>query len=419
MIQKTIGIIFFVLWVTVAYGGSPCSESFSPSPSSPPKIIIESIKTNDTKTFAEIMTERNLDPDIKDSQGDALIHIAVFYNRPLIIQQILGQFKGNIDIQDENGNTALHLAVQDNHDFLIGQLAFLGARVLKNNQGKTPQDIAHQTKNESAIKLFNNEFVSYISENTAKPKQRVSVVEDEPDQNGNYPLHSIVAYTLEAGYTQKALLAALALVLDHHYVNRQNADGISPLMLASQDKKLKKLAFLLKGAGGDSLAQDNLGYTPLHFAVLSNAKSIVHYFIQKALENRREEEHLRNIQTLEGDTPIALAIKNKAWGVALILTMNLTHISEKSMNIADSSGNTPLHLLLKIPPKNFMEAIWIKNLIHILLMEGANIHAKNQNGETPFDIVYKYRPTNKPWYNRIMFHNIQKTFTEMQESTKI
>jgi len=98
--------------------------------------------------IAEVLKKRySLLNEVNNNKESPLI-IAVKLNKKDVVKYLISQPKINLDQQDINGNTAIHYSVLDRNTDFTNILALKGANInLKNNDNKSPLDIAYDMKN--------------------------------------------------------------------------------------------------------------------------------------------------------------------------------------------------------------------------------------------------------------------------------
>lgn len=136
-------------------------------------------------------------------------------------------------------------------------------------------------------------------------------------------------------------------------------------------------------SGADIHAQDCLGNTPLHYAIIEDEDDQI--FFDKEVA-KFLIDHGANIEAKnqQGLTPLHLAACNsKEKGIIFLLDLG-ANINAQTMSAPEYTphdfGNTPLHFAV--------EEGSIK-IIEILLARGANLYARNHEGQEPIDCAYE------------------------------
>ena len=216
--------------------------------------------------------------------------------------------------------------------------------------------------------------------------------------NGSTPLH------MAAQFGHKAIVELLInKVAD---VNAKGELGETPLHSAAADGE-KEIVELLIVAGADVNVRDKEGYNSLHRATYERHKNIVELLIAKGTDV--------NAKTNQGETPLDMAVYmagvsgdnnkiadllRKHGGKTIHLQYNSLHEAAEAggieevkklldlgrdinlMDGTDKTGNvyhwTPLHFAAKEDHKEVAE---------LLVAKGADVHIKDDEGNTPFDVA--------------------------------
>lgn len=100
--------------------------------------IVEAVRDNDLKSFETLINEHK-DPNQKDSNGNAPLHIAIIKRHDVMVHILLNHPKIKINSSNKAGFTPLHLAVIQNKIDICEQLTRLGAKLnARTNAGYTP-----------------------------------------------------------------------------------------------------------------------------------------------------------------------------------------------------------------------------------------------------------------------------------------
>lgn len=208
------------------------------------------------------------------------VHLFVELNCPLNINSFLNN-GGDINLRNSNGDTLLHTAVEyDNIN--IAELFLENPNIDRealNEQGETA---LFYVKSEAMLDLL----ISYYFDTEVE------------NQNGYFPIH------LAASNDCSEVLVAL---ISRYKVsaNQKTRDGVTPLHLAAEKNHYATVDLLLQ-FGADVDAQTESGFTPLHFAARAG-----HRDIRTAdLLLGRYGNARYNIKTKEGKTALDLALEN-------------------------------------------------------------------------------------------------------------
>ncbi|MEQ8186621.1 MAG: ankyrin repeat domain-containing protein [Candidatus Eremiobacterota bacterium] len=167
-------------------------------------------------------------------------------------------------------------------------------------------------------------------------------------------------------------------------VDEINPDGYTPLNFAVK-KKNKKFIELFLSRGVNINKGDEYGKTPLHIASHDNSPEVAEFLIKKGAD----------VKAGDGGrwTPLHSASVNGSKYLAELLIKKGADV-----NAGDDHGETPLHLASRdisenlITFNNSMKRIkpdWqelypdYKGVMELLLSSGADINARNKDGETP------------------------------------
>ena len=155
------------------------------------------------------------------------------------------------------------------------------------------------------------------------------------------------------------------------YVNRDKKDEYdkTPLTFAIEYGHTNIVEFLLGGDAVNVNNKDNYGNTPLHYAVKYNRIEIVKMLIEH--DNIKVDK-----KNNAGKTPLGLALITYNQNIFDIL------ISKVDLTIVNSRKKTPLHIATKLgcSGHRHYEMLYF---IEKLLAQRANVHAQDEDGETP------------------------------------
>ena len=318
---------------------------------------------------------------------------------------LLIKYGADVNAKDKEGNTPLYLKRNSKH--IVKLLIENGADVnAKNNEGNTPLYFLKlsEHRNPSPKHIEDKENFDFYWNGSAKLLIDNGADVNARNNKGETPLF----------YSNHPEFAKL-LIKYGADVNARNNDSETPLFY------VKKLAFakLFIDNGADVNARNNDGNTPLHLN--RNYKSIVKLLIEKGVDV--------NARNNDGNTPLH-NYKRKfpfdfLWvGPARLLIKNGADVNAKNnkgetplfyarepefakllikkqanVNIQNKQKDTALHKLLSfyLDEKNKMWSANAKKyfewktkyfeLIKLLIENGANVNARNKEGNTPLFYV--------------------------------
>lgn len=184
------------------------------------------------------------------------------------------------------------------------------------------------------------------------------------------------------------------LVLEGCDINAANAEGATPLYIASKDGHLDVIKALIEKSANIDAANTS-GLTPLHIATRNGYLDVVNALIEKGaninateargitpLHMAAQNGHFDVVNALiekganinaaridNGVTPLHISVENGHFDVVKALIEKGANI-----NVAEDSGITPIHMAAQ---KGLLD------VVNALIEKGANINAAAANGVTP------------------------------------
>lgn len=370
------------------------------------------------------------DVNVRNSDGNTALYLAVLKNRQKLGELLLAKhgdiFATNnksqsplslalnagglimdwlvtsqtIKATDGSGNTALHYAAEWGLRSAISVLVQKGAALeAKNANGETPLF--------SAAKSDKAEVIDLLVSEGAKVNVR--------DNLGSTPLHQAVRW----GNLHTAT-KLLSLGID---VDSQNVSGKSPLSEAAIAGKFDLAQLLLK-AGADPNSSDTTGRTILMDSIRGRNENLVKLLLAYHANPQIQEINGRNAYheaAASGDKKIITLILNaggnplsrdKAGNTPFSLSLRegnevIKTVLGSDKTIADSDGNTPVHIITKsgCPTK----------LLTMLITNGYPFDTRNSDGYTPLGIAIENSNTE---YSRILLENGANPFTMIDKKGK-
>ncbi|MBN2435868.1 MAG: ankyrin repeat domain-containing protein [Spirochaetes bacterium] len=319
-----------------------------------------------------VILKRKANVDIADKSGNTPLHLAVKTQNYVAIDAILKK-KANVNLANKSGNTPLHLAVEMGSLNNVRKLLIYGADMhIKNNDGYAPYQIIFKNPNILNIADIMNEFRyskdgpdemllsdsdgitlpmiylktnKYFAANQFLLRRKKSEYKDlinKQDKNGKTILH----YFADSAFTQDIrfqsskvhlLEQMLEMGADPTIADRDGKTAIHYLAQNKSHSISSSLYELMIFYGASLNVQDNSGNLPLHYSMFSGNESIINFLIYMT----------------------------------------------KDVNTANNEGRTPLHELCR---SNINEELKIR-IAEELISKGANINAKDKNGNSPLHFM--------------------------------
>jgi len=309
-------------------------------------------------------------------EGLTPLHHAASKGRELAAEMLI-DWGANVNAPTLDGQTPLHLAAVNGHDGLVGRLLDHGAKVdLKAGSGNTALHLAAQKGHKA------------IARRLIARKADVNVL----GESGWSPLHFAASENRCA--VAKLLLASKAKV---------DCEGASALHVATVRNRRDMIEVLLEH-GADPNAKDRDGHTPLH------GELVVRYVSERQRQlhvvGRKPPVHQDVVRLLldKGADPNAAIgtsatvkdleerIRKTVSGVdAKVLAAMRPILAELVKKEATGSGDTPLHLEIRLRNGHLKIAQKLPNVMRLLLDKKADPNRKNRAGDTPLHLAAKLK----------------------------
>ena len=321
------------------------------------------VKYNNCELISILLSNISCDPNISNLEGDTPLHLAVQSNSSQCVALLLSSTSCDLNKGNSGGDTPLHIACQQGSVEIIDLLMSFEKLDLSsaNVQGTTPLQIVFQKKHFSLIvklleKICHRVQILKEAMDLAQKYDIGSLLHlactygctgiirlflsssyctveavNEPDMNGNTPLH--IATRINMSAIVKMLLAC-------HDVdpNAKNIGGVTALIVAcNNDGCFECVQILASSQRCDPNEQDNTGSTALRVAVRHNNCEVISILLSNSSCDP-------NISNIEGDIPLHLAVQNMSSKcVALLLAC-----SSCDPNVLNCAGDTPLHIACRM-----------------------------------------------------------------------
>jgi len=388
------------------------------------KIIFELIAIQKWETIEEILLSQNkIDPDIRDSAGNYLIHLLI-YNNQIKLLKLLLKLEPRLDILDPDGKQLCYLPIRYNQMEILKLL-------LEYNKINYGIDITNfRDANQIsplfyAIKFNSNESVKLLLDNGSRL--------DVTDKNKNTPLHSACLYGKEESV--KILSGYYPDMKLYLNISKQNS-----LHVAIISNNIKIIQTILHDENSNNishivLAQDENDRSPLMYAIEFQNINCIKEILK--ITNSEIINNLMELQDIEGNTHYHLAIKFK---INLDLFITPSILAARQINI---EGNTILHLLLLnnltdyFPDILKISSFLVQNndnstVLHLLMPQKwekyidiletkkLSIFLKNKNGLSPYDMLNEKKKelfintVVKSYYNQLINNPETEYITEWE-----
>ncbi|MFI3258138.1 MAG: ankyrin repeat domain-containing protein, partial [Spirochaetales bacterium] len=337
----------------------------------------------------------------RDSFGNTPLYIAVERNTDLEQIQFLVSMGADVNARNKSGHSALYIAVENNNravgEYLLANNAdvfssddnqssplslalskggfvqewFLTSQVIQSSDGlgDTPLHYAAKRELNNAIFALLERGANPNAQNTngenplfhAAKANSIDTVrllsENGTNQNARDYLGSTVLHTCVQWDSQDVAVYLIENGID---INAQNLSGKTALHQAARTGRFDMVNLLLR-AGANIHAADSMGRTPLMDAIAAENITIVSLLIDngasisipemygrnayhEAVETANIEliEILRNAggnalgRDTNGQTPLSLVLNTNSELIFAVLGNDI--------HLADSDGNTPLHI---------------------------------------------------------------------------
>lgn len=276
--------------------------------------------------------------------------------------------KGESVEQNQDGNTMLHLASQNGFHSTANLLLHYGIDISpKNNDGKTPLDIAIETKDaemkqllKTNLNLFKHAKAGCLPGviKACLAGASVNATQSIEMRRNFTPLHMAALGSRNNTAVVKFLIDTGALV------NVKTSDNNIPLHYAAL-RGYRAITKLLLKAGELVNTKNTSGNTPLFLAASNGHQAVVTLLL--------EAKALVNVQTNYRQTPLhGAATEGRETVVPLLLAAGAL------VNEQDLAGNTPLHLAA---------ASGNQTVVQQLLGAGADRTLVNNEGKTPLIVA--------------------------------
>eukprot|EP00071_Canis_lupus_P037195 XP_022270752.1 ankyrin repeat domain-containing protein 26-like isoform X3 [Canis lupus familiaris] len=280
----------------------------------------------------DMFGEKSLHSLVKDGLTPLLV--AVNEKKEKMVAFLLEE--ANINAVDYTNRSCLHLACANGHEDMVKLLVDRKCQL-------NLRDVENTTALLKAVQSQDEACVDILLKHGANP--------DLKDIKGNTALH-YAALGDNVTIAQKLLLKKVNMEI-------RNKDGLTPLLLAINEKKEKMVAFLVEKANINAV--DYAKRTALHLACAIGREDMVKLLVDRHCQ----------LNLCDGEDRTALVKAIQCQEEACV-TLLLEHGADPK--VKDNKGNTALH---------YAAHEGIVSIAEKLLLQNANIEAKNTDGLTP------------------------------------
>jgi ankyrin repeat protein len=319
--------------------------------------ILEQFQVNEDKAA---ISEANVPPvDINQtdstSHNETALHQAIYHASDQNSIKTLIVNEANVNVKAENNVTLLHIAVQKEKREIVELLLDKGAHLEEatTNLQRRPIHIAAETGNPAIMQLLIDKGadIMALAYRDATPLHIAAT-------SGNI---EVVKILHQAGAD----------------INRQDQDELTALHLATLKGNLAIIEYLLKN-GANPHTRGSKFVAPLHLAVYEGDYEVV----KKLLELDKEPEAYIELEAENKARPLQIAAYKGHMNI-----LNLLLDQGANMNAQDQDGYTALHWAV-------LQAD--TEVVKVLLDRGADKNIKNRNKNTPLKMAKKILKPSTP-----------------------
>ncbi|MCG8340757.1 MAG: ankyrin repeat domain-containing protein, partial [Cytophagales bacterium] len=349
--------------------------------------------------------------NFEDENGDTPLLNAIKEGSVARVKDALAK-GANVNLVDSDNQTPLHCAAARGHAEIVQMLLAKGAVVdARDSKEQTPLHCAAAGGHAEIVQMLLDKGADHTAED-ANGKTPLALTDDRDvikklidlqDSNGK----TVLMKAIEEGRREEAL----ALIAKGADVNLVDKGGKTALHRAVEKNDREIVNKILGRKGVDTSARDSEGKTPLLVGIeRSVQRGIIDALIDKrnpagdpplidAIKNGSVEEVEALINagaslSLTGNdanTPLLHAVKKpiEDIAVALAIAKAILEKSQTTVNQGDAKGKTPLSYALEMKrnASTAEEEAQAMELVNLLLANGADVNAKDDQGESPEDIA--------------------------------
>ena len=349
-------------------------------------------ETNETyELVADLLLRHTLiKPNLSNKRGEAPLHLAVKYEKAVIVRLLLRHFELNVNLPVDGrcetnicGYTALHIAVDLEHEDIVGQLLRYRLGTLDVNKtnaaGLAPLHIAAEQRDDDMTQMLVNDRRVDVNKRSHRSKETALHIAARYDSDeivrtllneadieinaqshvGETALHiaahhghvevvrqllndsridaSIRDNKQRSAYSRGQRYPAIAQEFETKNLDDDNLfrGTLMELLRGKGEKNVETIALRLLSEDDDDLDVNEKdrtsGKTPLHYAIEYGYGNLIEQLLQRT-------DLQVNLKTTSGETPLFTAVRLAETGtISKLLAHVKTLVNEK-----DNKGNTAL-----------------------------------------------------------------------------
>ena len=310
--------------------------------------------------------------DATTSLGKTALHLAA-ENRNIAAAKMLLDAGARPDMQSAAGWAPLHYACEQDDPMIVRALIAANADIaLADYEGKTPLHVAAESDSHACLRVLPRDAMGrtplHLASEDASLQTVAGLLSAGADVHGRCHRNRTPLMIACAKNTERVVRALIAAGSDVSATDNIGADAFH--FAAARAGEAAAIFSMLLSAGCAPTSADDFDQTPLHRAFESHAQTNVTTLIAECAKAGIALD--LNAVNMDGDTPLHLAAElSNCELVAHLLQLGA------DPNIRNNMDDTPLHVLATFPNAETPAAA------QCLLLAGADLSARNQDGQTP------------------------------------
>ncbi|QKF93829.1 ankyrin repeat protein [Fadolivirus algeromassiliense] len=341
------------------------------------------INNNKWDKIYNLIIKKKINPEEIIANGNNIVHLAAINNNSKIINYFIDNNKQILNKSNDDGNTPIHLlAIYGYIDLLKQSIKkypkFLD--LLNNNNENIPNLLYNDAEFIEWVTKY-KEFDILIDDINGQNIITKNITESSTIKDTNYKIiknminnnldkimnynDSLLCYAIQENKPHIAKL----LIKKGYDINKKDRGYSTPFLYAVKNKNYELIELLINkganinynGAEGDN--------NPLIFAINNNDDKMINLLVDNGFNINNYNRNL--------ETPLHYALYNKNTKLKPTTISKLLYYGD--LNIKNTSGETPLHLLCK-------NQNW-RNYNSIIKNKKMDIFIEDNRNKRPFDYI--------------------------------